>query len=340
MQSAPMKMSLHLLAGVVGAVLLVAKMVLLNQPEASQPPKTPDIAIPRNQPMSTTSKGSIADRQMSTKELCFFALNHNKTDWTTNTTYADAVQEAQRRGLTVGDCHGHLNVDEQTFNTNAFREFSAYVCNRKYHVTNVRTGPSAQRFSVAFSLGNYEQVTVIASDVSPVNGSLWYKVRTFLANESEGYIDSEFVSEVCHAGTAPTSAPIQKPPTNAVLTGRSSSLWVHNKSTLRLSFEGDEAVLSYVDVNPSLRNTIRSGDILFRGVHVAAQDGGDGSSKFVGRKALFSNRCGKIIFEVTGVIRPDERLFVLNGLRPVRNSNCSVVEQKTDSWSFEYTRSQ
>ena len=130
------------------------------------------------------------------------------------------------------------------------REFSAYVCNKKYHVTNIRSGPSAQRHGIAFTLNNYDTVTVLGLESSPVNGATWYKIRAPSVLNNEGYMDAEFVSENCPSGAAPTSAPQpiearrQRQQTQAKASSEEDRRQAENGAVrVRFAKDGERAVL-------------------------------------------------------------------------------------------------
>ena len=67
------------------------------------------------------------------------------------------------------------------------------ICNVKYSVTNMRTGPSAKRFQIAKQLSNGDQVHLLGDALSPDSGHKWLQIRMVSSGEV-GFVDHELVA--------------------------------------------------------------------------------------------------------------------------------------------------
>ncbi len=81
---------------------------------------------------------------------------------------------------------------------------TAYICNSKFHITNMRSGPNADNFGVLLTLANRDEVTVLGHTTNPVSGRPWLRVH---ARGLEGFVDASSVAATCNLSQAAFTPP-------------------------------------------------------------------------------------------------------------------------------------
>ncbi len=106
-----------------------------------------------------------------------------------------------------------------------------------------------------------------------------------------------------------------------------SSTWHHNGALVELVSLGNERIFRYLEMYAS---TVPAspGDIVFRGRRVGFT--------YIGTAYLFSSRCGRIGYRVSGYITNGESRVVMTGRAPRRNAQCQVIGYRIDSLVFDY----
>lgn len=111
---------------------------------------------------------------------------------------------------------------------------------------------------------------------------------------------------------------------------RYNSLWTHNGSIIGLTAAGAERQLYYSQPRPGMvKNGAKPGDLLFEGRRAGAA--------ITGTAYVFSERCGKAGYSVTGAVSKDQRTIRLNGDAPRRDDNCNIVGTRKDVLVFVYS---
>ena len=106
-----------------------------------------------------------------------------------------------------------------------------------------------------------------------------------------------------------------------------SSTWSHNDALVELVSLGNERVFRYLEMYAS---TVPAspGDIVFRGRRIGRT--------YTGTAYLFSSRCGRVGYRVTGYVTNGESRVVMTGRAPRRNAQCRVIGYRIDSLVFDY----
>jgi hypothetical protein len=109
----------------------------------------------------------------------------------------------------------------------------------------------------------------------------------------------------------------------------SPSVWYHNGSLFTLSPEGPHLVMRYSEPRQGMRaEGVTRGTVLFE----VARSGNDLS----GMAYVFSRRCGRIPFRVTGEILPDGHHIALNGNPPTAlDTRCMPTAMRNDAAQFD-----
>ena len=77
----------------------------------------------------------------------------------------------------------------------------------------------------------------------------------------------------------------------------------------------------------------RPGTLLFAGDRIG--------STYRGISHIFSSRCGKFYYEVTGTVEPGDLRIVLKGMAPSDiDSSCNVGKRRDDTLVFQYLRTE
>ena len=111
---------------------------------------------------------------------------------------------------------------------------------------------------------------------------------------------------------------------------KAQSLWSHNGSEVLLEANGN--IRRFVYLNPRKGLPAKSGDVLFEG----ARQG----STYRGDAYLFSEKCGKISYAVTGYVGSGDRLVEMRGMAPRRNASCIIVSYFEDVLVFNFKSTQ
>jgi hypothetical protein len=106
-----------------------------------------------------------------------------------------------------------------------------------------------------------------------------------------------------------------------------SSTWSHNNALVELVSLGNERIFGYLEMYGS---TVPAapGDIVFRGRRTGRT--------YTGTAYLFSSRCGRVGYRVSGYITGGESRVVMTGRAPRRNAQCQVIGYRIDSLVFDY----
>jgi hypothetical protein len=115
------------------------------------------------------------------------------------------------------------------------------------------------------------------------------------------------------------------------------SFWDHNGSQMRLTASGQARTIIYeVPRSGIVSQGVEPGTVLFEG---NISEGGVGD--YSGTAYVFSKRCGRLAYEVTGELQNDGTQIALRGQTPRRDrSTCEVLEYREDNLIFKFVRSE
>lgn len=115
------------------------------------------------------------------------------------------------------------------------------------------------------------------------------------------------------------------------------STWNHNGSQMRLKAAGEIRTITYERPRSAIAGQgVEAGTVLFEGT---ITDGWVG--EYSGTAYVFSARCGKLAYEVTGELQNDGTQIALSGKAPRRDrSTCEVLGYRDDNLIFEFVRSE
>ena len=109
---------------------------------------------------------------------------------------------------------------------------------------------------------------------------------------------------------------------------RGATLWNHNGSVMRLEAEGNMRRFVYEEPRPGMvRQGARPGDVVFEGER--------NRMTYSGTAYIYSRRCGRVAYPVTGNVAADQRAVVMLGQAPRLDRNCNVKSHRRDRLSFE-----
>lgn len=104
--------------------------------------------------------------------------------------------------------------------------------------------------------------------------------------------------------------------------------WNHNGSKTKLVAEGSSRKFYYTDPRPEIVDAgAKSGSLLFEGKSINGQ--------YIGRAYIFTRRCGKAAYRVSGPILDDYRRVELQGQKPRVDNNCRVIGTVPDLLIFQ-----
>jgi len=107
------------------------------------------------------------------------------------------------------------------------------------------------------------------------------------------------------------------------------TLWNHNGSTMKLVADGASRRFYYEGPRQGIRaQGVTTGTLLF--------DGTKSGDAYFGTAYIFSGRCGKVAYQVSGVVEPDQRRVVMRGQAPRLGQGCTVAGYKDDVLVFDY----
>ena len=106
-----------------------------------------------------------------------------------------------------------------------------------------------------------------------------------------------------------------------------SSTWSHNNALVELVSLGNERIFRYLEMYAS---TVPAspGDIVFRGRRTGRT--------YSGTAYLFSSRCARVGYQVSGYITNGESRVVMTGRAPRRNARCQIIGYRSDTLVFDY----
>lgn len=121
-----------------------------------------------------------------------------------------------------------------------------------------------------------------------------------------------------------------------VATAGADSIWNHNGSEMRLRADGDRRTIVYERPRTLVaRQGVVRGTVLFEG-RISGPAG-----EYSGTAYVFSARCGKQSYAVTGELQNDGRRIFLSGEAPRRDtSTCAVQGSREDELAFDFVRSE
>ena len=116
--------------------------------------------------------------------------------------------------------------------------------------------------------------------------------------------------------------------TAAIAADGQISVWNHNGSIVSLDAFGNSRLFRYVQPRQGL--PAQPGDSVFEGSRAG--------SRYNGTAYMFSDRCGKLGYAVSGQVSSDQRQVVMSGMAPRRSSNCQVTSYFEDRLIFSFLR--
>lgn len=109
---------------------------------------------------------------------------------------------------------------------------------------------------------------------------------------------------------------------------RGATLWNHNGSVMRLEAEGNMRRFVYDEPRPGMvRQGARPGDVVF--------EGNRKRMTYSGTAYIFSKRCGRVAYPVSGNVAADQEAVVMRGQAPRLDRYCNVKSYRRDRLSFE-----
>jgi hypothetical protein len=103
--------------------------------------------------------------------------------------------------------------------------------------------------------------------------------------------------------------------------------WTHNGSTVKLLSSGRSRTFVYETPREGMRGAgARSGSVLFEGER--------NGNRYSGTAYIFSKRCGRLPYPVSGDVSEDQREVVLRGTAPRADANCNAVPARSDVLTF------
>ncbi|MCH9807610.1 MAG: hypothetical protein K0U74_07760 [Alphaproteobacteria bacterium] len=107
-----------------------------------------------------------------------------------------------------------------------------------------------------------------------------------------------------------------------------ATLWNHNGSVMRLEADGNMRSFVYDEPRPGMvRQGARPGDVVFEGER--------SGMTYSGTAYIYSKRCGRVPYPVSGNVAADQQAVLLEGQAPRLNRNCQVNSYRRDRLSFE-----
>jgi hypothetical protein len=115
------------------------------------------------------------------------------------------------------------------------------------------------------------------------------------------------------------------------------SFWNHNGSQMRLTASGQQRTITYELPRSGIAaQGVRPGTVLFEGTLTEGSVG-----DYSGTAYVFSARCGRMAYEVSGELQNDGTQIALSGQAPRRDqSTCETRGYRDDNLIFEFVRSE
>ena len=113
------------------------------------------------------------------------------------------------------------------------------------------------------------------------------------------------------------------------------SIWTHGGSQVRLRADGDRRTIVYEAPRAGIAGQgVERGTVLFEGTISGV------SGEYTGTAYLFSARCGRMAYAVSGELQNDGTQIFMSGHAPVRDSSTCVVKgSREDKLVFDFVRS-
>lgn len=119
---------------------------------------------------------------------------------------------------------------------------------------------------------------------------------------------------------------IEKAPLDPATNAR--RFWNHNGSLMKLVADGELRRFQYHVPRPGIIDEgVTPGDLLFEGRRSGLT--------YSGTAYVFSRRCGRIAYAVSGHVADDERRVTMRGQAPRLASNCRIIGYRPDELVFE-----
>ena len=112
------------------------------------------------------------------------------------------------------------------------------------------------------------------------------------------------------------------------------TIWDHNGSEMYLTGESSTRKIFYARPRKAIESAgVRPGTLLFAGER--------SGSVYRGIAHVFSNRCGKFYYEVSGRVEASDVKIVLTGKAPSTiDANCKPTNMRDDTLVFTYLRTE
>jgi hypothetical protein len=105
--------------------------------------------------------------------------------------------------------------------------------------------------------------------------------------------------------------------------------WMHNGSIMELVADGAVRKFLYTEPREGMRRQgVTPGTLLFEG----RKDG----DRYSGTAFIFSKRCGRFFYEVSGEVTEGQRRVIVRGQAPRLNAKCNVTSHRDDELVFDY----
>ncbi len=109
------------------------------------------------------------------------------------------------------------------------------------------------------------------------------------------------------------------------------SAWTHNESNVRILARGADRRIVYELPREGLAvRGVKPGDIVFEGQRRDAF--------YAGEAYIYTARCGRVGYRVSGRVNPNETRLVLTGERPRLNERCRATGSRPDRLVFRLAR--
>lgn len=110
-------------------------------------------------------------------------------------------------------------------------------------------------------------------------------------------------------------------------------LWHHNGSSMKLLANGSTRKFMYVEPRAGLDSVgIREGSVAFEGTRT--------SEGYSGTAYVYSSKCGRLGFPVSGPVATDQRSVTMHGKAPVRSAaDCRTREFRDETLIFTFSGS-
>jgi uncharacterized protein YraI len=129
------------------------------------------------------------------------------------------------------------------------QQSTAFICNTKSAISNIRSGPNSKQFPVVGTFVNGWPVTVIGSQKNPDSGHVWFEVSV---GNVRGFIDSDWIVATCDVQRLTSAAPVMVKICNkaANTTNLRAGPNPQNFPVVQVLRNGDQVELFHAVANP------------------------------------------------------------------------------------------